>query len=187
MLIIALFWRSHALCHSEAASLLFNMCTFPYLLATTGGFSSICWSPHKQDTLLLLQAYQNVLKSGANVLAVLPFPNRFVTKDSKNEQERQKLVGLMQQYIASQPEPTNCSQPRIYLQQLPSTYFDFWSMPEARVHRMQDDKLHLTAYGYDMLGELLFGTISKHVPLKGCLCPVKTTAGGMRKQGTLSG
>lgn len=122
--------------------------------------------------LILLQAYQYSLKAGANVLAIPPFPNRFVTQDSKNERERQQLVALIRKYVASQPKPTDCGQPQLYLEELPAQYFDFWSMPEARVSKMQDDKLHLTAYGYDMLGGLLFSTISQNLPLRGCLCPV---------------
>lgn len=119
-----------------------------------------------------VQAYEAAMAAGASVVAVTPFPNRFVSRNSKNEQERRKLVTLMRQYVAKQPQSSDCNKPKVYFQQLPAAWFDFWSISEARVSRMQDDKLHLTQYGYDMLGGLIFDTISQHVPLRGCLCPI---------------
>lgn len=112
------------------------------------------------------------------MIAVLPWPNRFVTRDSKNEQERLKLITAIRSYVKSQPQSTDGGRPRVYLQDEPADWFDFWSIPEGRVKEMQDDQLHLTPYGYDMLGGLIFNTISQHVPLRGCLCPGSKPPGG---------
>jgi hypothetical protein len=117
------------------------------------------------------QAYQIALAAGANVLAIPPFPNRFVDRGSKNELQRQQLTVMMRNWTAQQPAATDCGQPRVYLQELPGFWFNFWSMPPERRAEMQDDLLHLTQRGYDILGAQIFNAISPRVPLRGCLCP----------------
>jgi hypothetical protein len=125
--------------------------------------------------LLYLQAYRLAVASGANVLAIPPFPNRFVSRSSKNEQERLQLAVAMRKWVSAQPTASDCGQPRVYLAELPSFWFGFWSMPPERRAEMQDDLLHLTEKGYDLLAWQIFNAISPRVPLRGCLCP--TAAG----------
>ncbi|KAF6263336.1 SGNH hydrolase-type esterase domain-containing protein [Scenedesmus sp. NREL 46B-D3] len=134
----------------------------------------------------LAEAYQLALASGANVLAIPPFPNRFVDRSSKNEQQRQQLAVLVRQWVAQQPA-ADCGQPRVYLQELPGFWFDFWSMPPERRAEMQDDMLHLTERGYDMLAWQIFNGISPRVTLQGCLCPARagSSVSDSRRQGRL--
>eukprot|EP00882_Tetradesmus_deserticola_P022377 GHRQ01024279.1.p1 GENE.GHRQ01024279.1~~GHRQ01024279.1.p1 ORF type:complete len:194 (+),score=39.26 GHRQ01024279.1:1272-1853(+) len=131
----------------------------------------------------LVEAYSLALASGANVLAIPPFPNRFVSRSSQNEQERLQLGVLMQSWVAQQPAAADCDQPRVYLLDLPSFWFDFWSMPPERRAELQDDKLHLTERGYDLLAWQVFNAISPRVPLQGCWC--RDAASSSRRQGRL--
>ncbi|WIA22955.1 hypothetical protein OEZ86_009882 [Tetradesmus obliquus] len=133
----------------------------------------------------LVEAYRLATASGANVLAIPPFPNRFVSRSSKNEQQRLELAVLMRNWVAAQPAAGDCGQPRVYLAELPSFWFGFWSMPPERRAEMQDDLLHLTEKGYDMLAWQIFNAISPRVPLRGCLCP--TAAGSSSSSSSRSG
>eukprot|EP00775_Hariotina_reticulata_P011543 gene11543-11686_t len=119
----------------------------------------------------LQKVYSMALQSGANVLAVQLFPNRFVSQRSNNEKQRQLLNTMLREYVAKQPPRASCDQPKLRFLELPNTSFDFWSMPAGKVVQMQDDLLHLTPQGYELLGGLVFDRISKEVPLNACLCP----------------
>lgn len=134
------------------------------------------------------QAYKAALQSGANVVVIAPFPNRFVAKTSPNEIERQKLIALMQAWVSGQPKTSDCGKPRVYLLQLPASLFNVWNMPAAKVAEMQDDLLHLTEAGYDILGQFVFNAISTRVPLRDCLCPNgNAPAGTQMQQGSSAG
>jgi len=122
----------------------------------------------------LVQMYDMLLASGATVIAVAPWPNRFVSRSSDNERQRQLLQQMMQDYVSS---PANSKRtPRVYLMQLPREWFDFWTMPASRVAIMQDDLLHLTPYGYDMFGQLVAESILSHIHPTECLCPCSNGA-----------
>jgi hypothetical protein len=118
---------------------------------------------------LLLQMYDMLLASGATVIAVPPWPNRFVTRDSDNERQRQLLRNLMKEYVNSAANTKR--QPHVHMLELPAEWFDFWSMPANRVSQMQDDLLHLTPYGYDMFGQLVAEKILSLLSPTECLCP----------------
>lgn len=119
--------------------------------------------------------YDMLLASGATVIAVPPWPNRFVSRSSDNEHQRQLLHQMMQDYVNG---PANSKRsPRVHLMQLPSEWFDFWAMPASRVSQMQDDLLHLTPYGYDMFGQLVAEKILSHIHPTECLCPCSNGAG----------
>lgn len=126
--------------------------------------------------LLLPQMYDMLLASGATVIAVPPWPNRFVTRDSDNERQRQLLRNMMTEYVASTANRQR--QPRVHLLELPAEWFDFWSMPASRVSQMQDDLLHLTPYGYDMFGQLVADKILSLVSPTECLCPCANGSSG---------
>lgn len=126
--------------------------------------------------LLLRQMYDMLLASGATVIAVPPWPNRFVTPDSDNERQRQLLRNMMREYVASTANRQR--QPRVNLLELPAEWFDFWSMPASRVSQMQDDLLHLTPYGYDMFGQLVADKILSLVSPTECLCPCANGSSG---------
>lgn len=117
--------------------------------------------------------YQLWLDAGADVLVIPPFPNRFVSRDSRNERERQLLGALIANAVSKQAPAAaasraggGCGKPRLHLLRLPDEYFNFWSMPAGRVAEYQDDLLHLKPVGYDLLGSLVFGAISKQTPLE---------------------
>ena len=149
------------------------------------------------------------LKSGANVLAISPFPNLFEGRTSPNEGERLKLQQLMRDYVNSYQQQrlgdlkgtattTSSSSssnqrasaalrqarpaaihstslqwwqrqkeqqlPMLQLLELPHQQFDFWQMSEPQRKLYQDDLLHLTPRGYDILGHLVATTIYKSTP-----------------------
>lgn len=118
-----------------------------------------------------------LLASGANVLIVSPWPNRFVSRSSDNEHQRQ-LLGNMQREYVNGPVNSKRSGPKAYLLDLPAEWFDFWSMPAQRVAQMQDDLLHLTPYGYDMFGQLVADKILSTLSPTECLCPCSNGSGG---------
>lgn len=121
-----------------------------------------------------IQMYDMLLASGAEVVAVQPWPNRFVSRSSDNERQRQLLGQMMQDYING---PVNSKRsPRVHLLQLPSEWFDFWSMPSSRISQMQDDLLHLTPFGYDMFGQLVAENILSRISPTECLCPCSNGA-----------
>jgi lysophospholipase L1-like esterase len=104
---------------------------------------------------------------------VQPWPNRFVAQESDNERQRQLLNGMIQAYVAS---PANARRaaaggPAVHTLTLPAAWFGFWDMPASRVAQMQDDKLHLTAQGYSMLGQLIAHSILSRLSPQQCLCP----------------
>jgi len=126
--------------------------------------------------------YDMLLASGATVIAVPPWPNRFVSRSSDNERQRQLLHQMMQDYVNG---PANSKRlPRVYLMQLPAEWFDFWTMPASRVSQMQDDLLHLTPYGYDMFGQLVAEKILSHIHPTECLCPCSNGAASTSSSGS---
>jgi lysophospholipase L1-like esterase len=118
-----------------------------------------------------LQVYSMALKAGANVLAIQLFPNRFVSQTSNNEKQRRLLNTMLRDYVSKQPARASCDQAKLLFLELPDAVFDFWSMPTGRIKQMQDDQLHLTPQGYDLLGGLVFDRISRETPLNACQCP----------------
>ncbi|KAF8066376.1 VPS37-2 [Scenedesmus sp. PABB004] len=96
--------------------------------------------------------------------------------EAPNERERQRLVAAIRSAgaaAAGAAGAADCGAPRLHVLSLPPEWFGFWSMPAGRVASMQDDLLHLTPAGYDMLGGLVFNAISQATPLRGCLCPAR--------------
>lgn len=120
--------------------------------------------------------YDMLLASGATVIAVPPWPNRFVTRDSDNEHQRQLLHNMMKEYVNSAANTKR--QPRVHMLELPAEWFDFWSMPANRISQMQDDLLHLTPSGYDMFGQLVADKILSLVSPTECLCPCSGGSSG---------
>lgn len=86
------------------------------------------------------------------VLFVLPWPNRFVAASSDNERQRQLLVQGLRQWAAGWT-----GRSLLLLDRIASNEFDFWGRPQQR--KYQDDALHLTVAGYDLLGGHVFGTL----------------------------
>jgi hypothetical protein len=121
-----------------------------------------CW-------FLRPQIYDMLLTSGANVIAVPPWANRFVSRDSDNEHQRQLLDNMIREYVNSAANSKRS--PRVHVLELPAEWFGFWTMPAARVSQMQDDLLHLTPYGYDMFGQLVGERIASLLSPTQCLCP----------------
>lgn len=119
----------------------------------------------EQVAPLLRDMYELAMRRGAEVVAILPWPNRFVAQSSKNEAERQRLLRGIQQYASNHDRSVQSGNgggakggaPRMWVDATALTEFDFWGRPDAR--RFQDDLLHLNAAGYDLLGERVFGTM----------------------------
>lgn len=124
----------------------------------------------------MLQMYDMLTASGADVLAVAPWPNRFVSRSSDNEHQRQLLQNMIREYVSSAANTKRS--PRVHLLELPAEWFDFWSMPASRVSQMQDDLLHLTPYGYDMFGQLVGDKIAGLLPATQCVCPCSSGSRG---------
>ncbi|KAI8467522.1 MAG: hypothetical protein J3K34DRAFT_523682 [Monoraphidium minutum] len=93
------------------------------------------------------------------VVVVLPWANRFVARGSDNEAQRLRLTSLLQQWAAATPRLGGPGGPRLLLDEAAKGPLRFWDMPKAQRSRLQDDELHLTKEGYDLLGGHLFGTL----------------------------
>lgn len=87
------------------------------------------------------------------VVFIPPWANRFVTRDSDNEAQRQKLLVLLNDYFAA---ARGSGPPALLLLDGIDREFAFWTLPAADTARLQDDKLHLTPAGYDALGGRVF-------------------------------
>jgi hypothetical protein len=123
-----------------------------------------------------MQMYDMLLALGANVVAVRPWPNRFVAQTSDNERQRQLLNNMITEYVTSASNKKR--QPRVHLLDLPAEWFDFWTMPSSRIAQMQDDLLHLTPYGYDMFGQIVADKILGLIQPGECLCACSSSRGG---------
>ena len=86
------------------------------------------------------------------VIVVAPWANRFVSRASDNETQRRRLNAALGAALGGGGGGAGAA-PRVLLNTIEGRDFAFWGMDGARRARLQDDALHLTAAGYDALGQ----------------------------------
>lgn len=100
------------------------------------------------------------------VVVVEPWANRFVSRDSDNEAQRQRL----NRALAAALDGGADASPRVLLDDVEARDFRFWELPAPQRDRLQDDALHLTAEGYDRLGASIAATLSRAGVLRDIAC-----------------
>jgi len=102
----------------------------------------------------------------AAVVVVAPWANRFVARTSDNEAQRLKLNAMLKGYFAGGKDAA----PRMLLDEIEAREFSFWTLPSEEVRRLQDDMLHLTADGYNLLGGQLFAFLQQNGVMSDLKC-----------------
>jgi lysophospholipase L1-like esterase len=117
------------------------------------------------------------------VVYVAPWANRFVGRDSKSEVERQQLLRELDNYFTSSGKRPG-GPPMQLLDRIESAEFAFWNQSPEERSRYQDDALHLTRAGYDVLGAHLFRTLSDAGVITGMRCGPPPLGGSDSSGGT---
>ncbi|WIA15985.1 hypothetical protein OEZ85_012724 [Tetradesmus obliquus] len=111
----------------------------------------------------LQQIYGWALDAGSNVIAIPPFgAPGFVSKDDYKEGERKKLADMVRGMAAGE-NSRRASSPKVAVLNLQATTMDFYNMDDAERSRWLDDGLHLTEFGYDVLGRAVARAIDRNL------------------------
>eukprot|EP00882_Tetradesmus_deserticola_P003561 GHRQ01003769.1.p1 GENE.GHRQ01003769.1~~GHRQ01003769.1.p1 ORF type:complete len:259 (+),score=73.90 GHRQ01003769.1:351-1127(+) len=111
----------------------------------------------------LQQIYGWALDAGSTVVAVPPLESPgFVSKGDYKEGERRKLVAMVRG-IAAGVNRKRPGSPKMVVLDLQATVMDFYSMDASERSRWLDDGLHLTEFGYDVLGRAIARTINRNL------------------------
>lgn len=77
------------------------------------------------------------------------------------EQQRRDLASKVREYVAAQHVAGNSGLQLIDLEEP----FNYHSLPEAKRKELFDDGIHLTAAGYELMGDLIFAGMSRAMGL----------------------
>lgn len=130
----------------------------PYnLVIVAGGINDLLAQnkPASEIAPGFYKLYNEALATGASVLALPPFPSTLISKDSQQEKERQKLAQLETAFVNGKS--------KIKLLNLGNGVFNFFQQSADQQGKLLDDKLHLTAAGYDLMGKTIFNFITSNM------------------------